>query len=145
MTAHRRSVLITGCSAGGIGHALAREFHSKGDSISCLVAWLRFLYEGLQVIATARHAESMSELEALGVTTMELDVTDIEAIRRVRDAVAERQGGKLGILVNNAFVCFLFLLRALTLPSVANVSEETSLQMSHNDVYEQHIRLLSPT
>ncbi|KAI0316906.1 NAD-P-binding protein [Amylostereum chailletii] len=81
-------VLITGCSSGGIGHALAREYQSKG----------------LSVIATARRLESMEDLSRLGIITMALDVTDISAIREVRDNVAALTGGRLDILVNNACV-----------------------------------------
>ncbi|KAJ3822112.1 hypothetical protein F5880DRAFT_1577260 [Lentinula raphanica] len=83
----QRSVLITGCSAGGIGHAFVKEFHSRG----------------LKVFATARRLESMSELEGLeGVNLLKLDVTDIESIRSTRNEVASLTGGKLDILVNNA-------------------------------------------
>ncbi|KII87246.1 hypothetical protein PLICRDRAFT_42884 [Plicaturopsis crispa FD-325 SS-3] len=81
-----KTVLITGCSAGGIGHALAVEFHARGH----------------RVIATARRPEAMSELAALGITTLQLDVTDEASIRKVHDEVAELTGGKLDILVNNA-------------------------------------------
>ncbi|KAE9408814.1 NAD(P)-binding protein [Gymnopus androsaceus JB14] len=83
---NQKSVLITGCSAGGIGHALAKEFHSRG----------------LRVIATARRLESMIELEALGMTVLMLDVSEIDSIRKVRDEVALLTGEKLDILINNA-------------------------------------------
>lgn len=57
---------------------------------------------GHRVIATARRVEAMSELAALGITTLQLDVTDDASIRKVHDEVAELTGGKLDILVNNA-------------------------------------------
>jgi NAD(P)-dependent dehydrogenase (short-subunit alcohol dehydrogenase family) len=46
----------------------------------------------------------MQELSALGIETLELDVTVIDAIRRVRDDIATKTGGKLDVLVNNAQV-----------------------------------------
>lgn len=85
-SAVRKYALITGCSAGGIGHALAIELISRG----------------YHVIATARRLESMEQLASLGATTMSLDVVDVDNIRKVRDAVAAMTGGKLHILVNNA-------------------------------------------
>lgn len=54
------------------------------------------------MIATARRLEAMSELAALGMTTLQLDVTDESSVRKVRDEVVELTGGKLDILVNNA-------------------------------------------
>ncbi|KAL1892630.1 NADPH-dependent 1-acyl dihydroxyacetone phosphate reductase [Sporothrix stenoceras] len=82
----QRSVLITGCSLGGIGDALAREFHNRG----------------LQVFATARNMAKMTELEALGITTLEMDVTSPESIKTAVAQVATASGGKLDILINNA-------------------------------------------
>ncbi|KZT68536.1 NAD(P)-binding protein [Daedalea quercina L-15889] len=83
-----KSVLITGCSVGGSGHALAREFLAKG----------------YRVFATARRVEAMGELEKEGAVTLALDVTDEDAIRKVREQVSAVTGGTLDILVNNA-VC----------------------------------------
>ncbi|KJR82157.1 short-chain dehydrogenase/reductase [Sporothrix schenckii 1099-18] len=82
----QKSVLITGCSLGGIGDALAREFHKRG----------------LQVFATARNTAKMTELEALGITTLEMDVTSPESIKAAVAHVATASGGRLDILVNNA-------------------------------------------
>ncbi|XMA15012.1 hypothetical protein WAI453_007803 [Rhynchosporium graminicola] len=82
----RKSVLITGCSPGGIGHALAREFHAKG----------------LHVIATARTKEAIQDLEDMGMSTLALDVTSKEGIAEARVQVEKLTGGRLDVLVNNA-------------------------------------------
>ncbi|KAK4169716.1 hypothetical protein QBC43DRAFT_306572 [Cladorrhinum sp. PSN259] len=82
----QKTVLITGCSPGGIGHALCMEFHSKG----------------VHVIATARNPAVLSEMAAVGMTTLALDVTNAESIKTCHDQVASITGGRLDILVNNA-------------------------------------------
>ncbi|KAJ7264912.1 NAD-P-binding protein [Mycena haematopus] len=87
----KKTVLITGCSDGGIGFALAKEFHSRGH----------------RVFATSRRLESMEALAALGIEILELDVTNIDAIRKIKAEISTRTGGKLDVLVNNALVGFL--------------------------------------
>jgi len=82
----QRTVLITGCSPGGIGHALALEFHGKG----------------YRVFATARKTEVLQDLHNLGIENLPLDVTDLSSIHLVRDKIALLTGGTLDILVNNA-------------------------------------------
>jgi 1-acylglycerone phosphate reductase len=82
-------VLITGCSKGGIGHALCEEYARKG----CIV------------YATARRLETMQDLADAGMRTLRLDVTNNEDIKRVVDTVIEEQG-RIDILVNNAGVSF---------------------------------------
>ncbi|KAJ7146013.1 NAD-P-binding protein [Mycena epipterygia] len=86
----KKTGLITGCSAGGIGRALALEFYPQG----------------FRVFATARDPDSMRALAACGddMHTLRLDVTDADAIRAVRDEVALQTGGRLDVLVNNAYV-----------------------------------------
>ncbi|KAE8153660.1 hypothetical protein BDV25DRAFT_168443 [Aspergillus avenaceus] len=81
------SVLITGCSVGGIGPALAEEFHCRG----------------LHVFATARSREKMAPLEKLSnATLLELDVTSPQSIAAAVEAVTAKTGGKLDYLVNNS-------------------------------------------
>ncbi|KAJ7858694.1 NAD(P)-binding protein [Mycena olivaceomarginata] len=85
----RKTVLITGCSTGGIGYEMAQEYHSQG----------------LRVFATARRPEALVDLTSSGLPemeTLELDVTKIESIQAARDRIASLTGGKLDILVNNA-------------------------------------------
>jgi NAD(P)-dependent dehydrogenase (short-subunit alcohol dehydrogenase family) len=77
-------VLVTGCST-GIGRALARELKSRGH----------------RPFATARRAESVADLAAAGIETLQLDVTDEASIREAVDAVATR-AGRIDVLVNNA-------------------------------------------
>ncbi|KIM98933.1 hypothetical protein OIDMADRAFT_43033 [Oidiodendron maius Zn] len=64
MSGSKRTVLITGCSDGGLGAALAVAFHDTG----------------LQVYATARNASKMSHLSSLGIKTLTLDVLSESSI-----------------------------------------------------------------
>jgi len=82
----RLSVLITGCSVGGIGYELAKEYRNNGYF----------------VFATARNVESMKGLSELGIETIPLDVTKIDTIRAAKEIVSKENNGKLHILVNNA-------------------------------------------
>ncbi|XP_020575875.1 NADPH-dependent 1-acyldihydroxyacetone phosphate reductase-like [Phalaenopsis equestris] len=79
-------VLITGCSEGGIGYALAREFASSG----CLVT------------ATARSLASMKSLQGdQRFLLLELDVLSDDCIRKAAEGAMERFG-RIDIVVNNA-------------------------------------------
>jgi 1-acylglycerone phosphate reductase len=77
----RKSVLITGCSEGGLGSALA----------------IAFSQAGLHVYATSRSLAKMAHLSSIGVTTLELDVLSPESIAT---CVGKLPG--LDILVNSA-------------------------------------------
>ncbi|TGO29450.1 hypothetical protein BPAE_0015g00960 [Botrytis paeoniae] len=81
-----KTVLITGCSEGGIGDALAKSFHRQG----------------LRVFATARNLAKIEHLKKLGLDTLSLDVTDSASIKEAVDAIALKTGGKLDFLVNNS-------------------------------------------
>jgi NAD(P)-dependent dehydrogenase (short-subunit alcohol dehydrogenase family) len=84
MSDQSRAVLITGCSS-GIGRATAERLNERG--------W--------QVYATARRREALADLEAAGCTTLALDVTDEESMRRAVQSV-DGDAGAVGVLVNNA-------------------------------------------
>ncbi|KIX02150.1 uncharacterized protein Z518_08089 [Rhinocladiella mackenziei CBS 650.93] len=83
-----KSVLITGCSAGGIGGGLAEAFHEKG----------------YHVFATARTPSKISQslAEAPNVTVLTLDVLSSELIAAAVESVTKVTGGKLDVLVNNS-------------------------------------------
>ncbi|KAI4175899.1 MAG: hypothetical protein LQ346_007998, partial [Caloplaca aetnensis] len=82
-----KSVLITGCSAGGIGFALAEAFQKRN----------------LRVFATARDVSKMSQLENLpNVTLLTLDPTSEGSVRAAFEIVKVQTGGTLDYLVNNA-------------------------------------------
>ena len=82
----QKTVLITGCSEGGIGDALAKAFHKKG----------------LRVFATARNLAKIEHLKALGLDVLALDVVDDESIKNAVESVKAATGGTLDILVNNS-------------------------------------------
>lgn len=82
-----KTVLITGCSAGGIGPALVLSFQKRGYT----------------VFATARSLKKMTELASVpNVHLFELDVVDPKSIAAVVAEVKDRTGGSLDVLVNNA-------------------------------------------
>ncbi|KAH7312649.1 short chain dehydrogenase reductase [Stachybotrys elegans] len=103
----RKTVLITGCSPGGIGCALARAFQSR----NC------------HVIATARRAEALAELADMGLTTVRLDVDDQESIAAAKLQVGELTGGRLDILVNNAGARYVMPLTDASLDRIRSTFE----------------------
>jgi NADP-dependent 3-hydroxy acid dehydrogenase YdfG len=62
------------------------------------------MHPGLHVIATARNKETIKGLEKIGMSTVSLEVTSSESIAAARKEVEALTGGKLDILVNNAYV-----------------------------------------
>ncbi|MBK1642032.1 short-chain dehydrogenase [Chromatium okenii] len=83
-TNHPRSILITGCSS-GIGLHCARRLATRG--------W--------QVIASARRAESVAQLQQEGLTAVQLDLDDSASIREAVAATLALTGGRLDALFNN--------------------------------------------
>ncbi|KAI1378315.1 NAD(P)-binding protein [Hypoxylon crocopeplum] len=81
MSSTKRSVLITGCSDGGMGAALAIAFHNAG----------------LHVYATARNPGKMAQLSSLGIETVQLDIQSESSIVACVSKIPS-----LDILVNNA-------------------------------------------
>ncbi|MDH6577225.1 oxidoreductase [Kitasatospora sp. MAP5-34] len=79
-----KSALITGCSS-GMGRRTALALHRLG----------------YHVYATARRPETLAELEAQGLTTLALDVTD-EKSMAAAVAQVEAEHGAVDLLVNNA-------------------------------------------
>ncbi|KAI1504779.1 NAD(P)-binding protein [Biscogniauxia marginata] len=86
MVVSKGNVLITGCSDGGMGAALARAFHKAG----------------YHVYATARNPAKMKELASLGIETLPLDVQSETSI-----AECVKKVSALDMLVNNAGNQFL--------------------------------------
>ncbi|KAI0756319.1 NAD-P-binding protein [Daedaleopsis nitida] len=85
MASTKTVALITGCSKGGCGFAIAQEFAAKG----CVV------------YATSRRLESMDELKHENIHKFPLDVTKDESVKEVVRAVIEKEG-QIDVLYNNA-------------------------------------------
>ncbi|KAI0121931.1 NAD(P)-binding protein [Daldinia grandis] len=81
-----KTVFITGCGPGGIGSALATEFHLRGH----------------RVIASSE--DLPTHLQGIGIETMVLDVTSQDSIDRAVTHVSKLTDGKLDVLINNAGV-----------------------------------------
>ncbi|KAB8239005.1 hypothetical protein ETB97_009814 [Aspergillus alliaceus] len=82
----QKTVLITGCSEGGIGDALAKSFHKRG----------------FRVFASARNLAKVQHLKDMGLDILQLDVTDEDSIRQAVLTVKAATGGHLDFLVNNS-------------------------------------------
>lgn len=65
---------------------------------------LRVHLEGFKVISTLLPFESKEHLIKLGVQVEVCDVTKDESVSRLRDNVDTATGGKLDMLINNAYV-----------------------------------------
>lgn len=106
-----RTVLITGCSDGGLGAALALAFHTHGD----------------HVFATARNPNKMANLTTMGITTIQLDVLSDDSVRTAVEEVSRRTNGHLDILVNNAGTGYSTPLMDASLSEVSKLFELNTL------------------
>jgi NAD(P)-dependent dehydrogenase (short-subunit alcohol dehydrogenase family) len=79
-----RTILITGCSS-GIGHCVAHGLAQRG----------------YRVLATARQQADVERLNAAGLESLQLDLSDSGSINRAVDDVLDRTGGRLDALFNN--------------------------------------------
>ncbi|RVU84465.1 SDR family NAD(P)-dependent oxidoreductase [Leucothrix sargassi] len=80
-----KNVLITGCST-GIGYCVA----------------LGLKAQGYRVIATARTESDIEKLQAEGLETLHLEMSDSESIRQVVASIHERYEGDLYAVFHNA-------------------------------------------
>ncbi|KAJ2812141.1 hypothetical protein GGI24_006717 [Coemansia furcata] len=87
LASNQRVVLISGCSAGGIGHHLALEFAAHG----CRV------FAGVRTLSKAQTLVENPRIEAV-----ELDVTDDASVDAAVAHVLAATGGRIDLLVNNA-------------------------------------------
>ena len=82
-----QSALISGCSEGGIGSALALAFQERG----------------IRVFATARDLSKISHLAKIpNVTLLKLEPTVQDSVQAVAEQVKNATGGGLDYLINNA-------------------------------------------
>ncbi len=81
----QKTILITGCSS-GIGRYCAISLHKKG----------------YRVFASARKAEDVAQLQALGLTALELDLTSSDSIKSAVEQIFSMTGHQLFALFNNA-------------------------------------------
>jgi len=105
-------VLITGCST-GIGRALARELRTRGH----------------RPFATARRPESIADLAAEGLDTLQLDVKDTGSIDAAVRAVIDR-AGTIDVLINNAGVNIFGPLAETPLDSLREVFDTNVLGLA---------------
>ncbi|GLB16083.1 hypothetical protein ABZX51_002139 [Aspergillus tubingensis] len=82
----KHTVLITGCSDGGLGSHLALQFQAAG--------W--------RVFATARNLAKLKEAKKSGLEILHLETLSDDSIRKCVAEVSELTGGSLDALVNNA-------------------------------------------
>ncbi|KIJ60859.1 hypothetical protein HYDPIDRAFT_138609 [Hydnomerulius pinastri MD-312] len=102
----QKVVLITGCSAGGIGFYLCEEFAAQG----CLV------------YATSRKLESMEGFRSENIRKLVLDVTKEDNIQQVVQKILE-EAGKIDIVVNNAGALAIGPVAEATIEQIRNAFE----------------------
>ncbi len=81
---HGKTILITGCSS-GIGYCVASGLKQRG----------------YRVFATARRAESVTQLSAEGFESLQLDLDDSTSISQAVDEILRRTDGELYAVFNN--------------------------------------------
>ncbi|MDH3355286.1 MAG: SDR family oxidoreductase [Chromatiales bacterium] len=81
----RKVVIVTGSSAGGIGHCVAHGLKTHG----------------YRVFATARKAEDVEKLKSEGLESIQLDLADSNSINSAVDEILKLTDGRVDVLFNN--------------------------------------------
>lgn len=84
-----KTVLITGCSDGGLGAALAKAFQEQG-------------YHVFATLRNTAKAGSLGGEHGTNIDVLPLDTTSKASIDTCLETVRKKTGGKLDVLVNNA-------------------------------------------
>ncbi|KAK4209800.1 short-chain dehydrogenase [Rhypophila decipiens] len=105
------TILITGCSPGGMGAALAIAFHRLGH----------------HVFATARNPSKLAPLTEQGIQTLALDITSessiTAAVATVSSSLKSLSLPGLNILINNAATSYSMPLSDVSIPDAKNLFE----------------------
>jgi NAD(P)-dependent dehydrogenase (short-subunit alcohol dehydrogenase family) len=101
----QKTVLITGCSDGGLGAALAVAYHEAG----------------YRVFTTARNPSKMAALKSMGIETLTLDVMSEESISTCLSEVTKLTGGTLNVLLNNAGAQYNMPISDLSIPDAKKI------------------------
>jgi 1-acylglycerone phosphate reductase len=104
MPAHSPVVLVTGCSAGGLGFHLCNLLFSSTNACMLILASRceAFALRECTVYATARSLEKTNGMRP-SIKRLAMDVTDDASVRAAIDAIV-RNEGRIDIIVNNAGV-----------------------------------------
>ncbi|RMZ78819.1 hypothetical protein DV738_g3619, partial [Chaetothyriales sp. CBS 135597] len=112
----RPTVLITGCTPGGIGHALAVALHSQPYNY--------------RVFATARRIETLQPLADAGIETIPLDVNNRESLEASFATVSKLVGARgLDMLINNAGIGYTVPALDISLDIAASVFQTNVLSV----------------
>ncbi|KAM7212454.1 short-chain dehydrogenase [Rhypophila decipiens] len=103
------TILITGCSPGGMGAALAIAFHRLGH----------------HVFATARNPSKLVPLTEQGIQTLALDITSESsitmAVATVSSSLKSLSAPGLNILINNAATSYSMPISDVSIPDAKNL------------------------
>jgi len=85
-----KTILVTGTS-NGFGNDVAKTLAAAGHRV---FATMRDMH--------GRHRDAANDLRSKGIETLELDVTDNASVEAAFEALFEKTGGRLDVLINNA-------------------------------------------
>eukprot|EP00181_Compsopogon_caeruleus_P006376 CAMPEP_0184678484 /NCGR_PEP_ID=MMETSP0312-20130426/1221_1 /TAXON_ID=31354 /ORGANISM="Compsopogon coeruleus, Strain SAG 36.94" /LENGTH=262 /DNA_ID=CAMNT_0027127247 /DNA_START=48 /DNA_END=833 /DNA_ORIENTATION=- len=99
-------VIVTGCSQGGIGHALCSTLHRTGR---------------YRVFAACRSIKKAVDLAEMGIVVVEMDVTDDVSVRKGVGEVLAQTDGVVDLVINNAGISCSAAVLDLPLEEAARV------------------------
>jgi NAD(P)-dependent dehydrogenase (short-subunit alcohol dehydrogenase family) len=104
-----KNVILTGSSS-GFGLAAAKKIAAKGHTV---YATMRNIHTSNA--AVARELQDWAAKNKAAIEVVELDVTNETSARKAIAYIAERSGGVIDVLINNAGLYYIGIAEALTM------------------------------